>query len=67
MLVGSGFNVVISFLYHWLFIGLKGQTPGKMLVGIKVVREDGKVPGLGTAALRETVGKLVSGIVLGLG
>ncbi len=39
-IVGFGFLVnwfPVLLLYYWLFIGLKGQTPGKMVFGIKVV------------------------------
>lgn len=54
-------------VYHWLFTGLKGQTPGKMTVGIKVVNAQGDRPSLGIAALREVLGKLISTIVLCLG
>ena len=57
----------VPVLYYWLFTGLKGQTPGKMAVGIKVVDNQGKVPGLGIAALREVIGKIVSSIALCIG
>ena len=56
-----------GFAYGVLFIGLKGQTPGKMTLGIKVVNAQGDVPGIGRAALREIVGKFVSAIVILLG
>jgi len=53
-------------LYHWLFIGLKGQTLGKMLFHIRVVNAHGGVPGLRRAALRELLGRLLFAIsVLG--
>ncbi len=58
---------LLPWLYYWLFTGLNGQTPGKMLIGIKVVDEQGNVPGLGRAALREIVGKTVSTIPFFLG
>ncbi|UCB43633.1 MAG: RDD family protein [Dehalococcoidales bacterium] len=58
---------LLPWLYYWLFIGLKGQTLGKMAVGIKVINIQGEKPGLGLAALREIVGKLVSSIVFCLG
>ena len=49
-------------LYFTLLEGYLGQTVGKMLLGIKVIREDnGEVPGLGTAALR-TILRIVDGI-----
>ena len=54
-------------LYYWLFTGLKGQTPGKMAVGIKVVNARGENPGLGIAALREILGRFISGAVFCLG
>ena len=55
------------WLYFWLFTGLKGQTPGKMLLGIKVVDAQGEKPGLGIAALREIVGRFISSVVFCLG
>lgn len=64
----GGFLFFPAFwLYHWLFIGLKGQTLGKMAVGIKVVNAAGSVPGLGRAALREIPGKILSAIAIYLG
>ncbi len=61
------FGIVLFWLYYWLFTGLKGQTLGKMALGIKVVNAAGSVPGLGCAALREVLGKIVSAIALWLG
>lgn len=58
---------IVFWLYHWLFIGLKGQTLGKMAVGIKVINAAGSVPGLGRAALREIPGKILSAIAIFLG
>ncbi len=67
----SGILAVISLvgplLYYWLFTGLKGQTLGKMLVGIKVVDAEGNRPGLFLAAFREVLGKIISAIVFYLG
>ena len=60
-------GLIIAILYYVLFIGLKGQTLGKMALRIQVVDAQGNVPGLGRAALREIVGKLVSGLVIFLG
>lgn len=54
-------------LYYVLMTGLRGQTLGKMALRIKVVRADERVPGLGYAALRETVGKFVSAVAFFLG
>ena len=47
-------------LYHWLLIGFRGKTVGKMLFHIKVVNREGKKPGVGRAFLLEVLGKLLS-------
>ena len=65
--VGGVSAIFVSWLYYWLFTGLKGQTLGKMAVGIKVVDAAGSVPGLGRAALREIPGKILSTIAIYLG
>lgn len=64
---GEVFGILVPLLYYWLFTGLRGQTPGKMALGIKVVNAQGNRPGLGYAALREILGKLISTIVLCIG
>jgi uncharacterized RDD family membrane protein YckC len=52
---------VLVFAYYILMEGYLGQTVGKMLLGIKVVREDnGEAPGIGAAAIR-TVLRLIDG------
>ena len=63
----SAFFPLTLLLYYWLFTGLKGQTPGKMLVGIKVIDNRGNKPGLVVAALREIPGKIISAVVLFIG
>lgn len=54
--------LVLVFGYYTLMEGYLGQTVGKMLFGIKVVREDtGEVPGIRAAMLR-TVLRIVDGL-----
>ncbi|AHY45301.1 putative membrane protein/domain [Rubrobacter radiotolerans] len=50
------------FGYYIFMEGRFGQTVGKMLLGIKVVREDGGAPGYGAAAIR-TVLRIVDGFM----
>lgn len=53
---------VISFAYFILMEGYMGQTVGKMIAGVKVVREgSGEAPGLGKAAIR-TVLRIIDGL-----
>jgi uncharacterized RDD family membrane protein YckC len=40
-------NVVVGALYEGLFVARVGATPGKMVAGLKVVRPDGSLIGLG--------------------
>ena len=61
--LGTLLYVVVVFAYYTLLEGYLGQTIGKMLLGIKVVRDDsGDVPGLGAAAIR-TVLRIIDGIL----
>ena len=53
---------VIVVLYYILLEGYLGQTVGKMVLGIKVVREDnGEAPGLGGATIR-TLLRIIDGL-----
>ena len=45
----------------------RGQTVGKMAVGVKVVTADGQKPGVGAVLLREVVGKTISAVILFVG
>ena len=60
-------NALISFGYAVIMIAWRGQTVGKMILGIQVVDSQGNIPGIGAVLLREVVGKFLSGIALGLG
>ena len=63
-----GLLVYIAYpVYYVALTGLKGQTLGKMALGIMVVNAQGEAPGIRRAAFRGIVGKLVSEIVIFLG
>ena len=59
-------NISIVPLYFILFWGLSGQTLGKAVLGVRVVRLNGKRMGIGTAILRY-IGYFISLLTLGLG
>jgi len=61
------FGAVLSISYAVFFTGYCGQTPGKMVLRIKVIRTDGSPVNYGRAALREVLGKFISSILLGIG
>jgi uncharacterized RDD family membrane protein YckC len=71
--VGIVFGGLISFA---LFIGYvvwalklfaQGATPGKKLLGIRVIKEDGRHAGFLTMLFREWIGKWISGLIASLG
>ncbi len=63
--VHSLVNIIILFGYQIYFIGSKGQTPGKMIMKVKVLKLDTKaVPGYMTAFVRDLVKNFISSILL---
>lgn len=61
------FNTVVAWTYFVVLTAARGQTVGKMAVGVKVVTADGQKPGVRAVLLREVVGKAVSAVILFLG
>jgi uncharacterized RDD family membrane protein YckC len=61
--LGVAFHVV----YHTVLVGGCGQTLGKMLLGVAVVRRDGAPAGYGRALLRCVGGGGLCLLTLGLG
>ena len=62
--------VSIAFLVYVacaLFLCTKGTTPGKKLLGMRVVKEDGRNADFFTMLIRETVGRALSCLVFFLG
>ena len=43
-----------------LLVAIRGQSPGKIFGGLKIVRADGMDIGFGRGILRESIGKLIS-------
>ncbi len=59
-------GIIVSMAYYVGFWAKSGATVGKDLMGIKLVRHDGQVPGWGWAFVRY-IGYIISGAVLSLG
>ncbi len=69
---GSAGAVISTFLFVgyvvWaLMLFSRGTTPGKLVLGMRVVKEAGQTAGFGTMLVREWIGKLISGLIFGLG
>ena len=58
----AGFVLAFAFLYFVFFCILAGQTPGKRLAGVRVVRTSGQPVTFGVA-LRRFIGYFISGIL----
>jgi uncharacterized RDD family membrane protein YckC len=65
-LATSCLGFVINALYFVIFWAATGQSPGKMVVGIKIVRTNGSRVNWTHAILRY-IGYIVSGLALSLG
>ena len=67
---GGVFGFILSIGY-WIvvivMVATRGQSPGKIAIGIRVVKVDGGSVGLGTAIIREVIGKFISGLIILLG
>ncbi len=70
-LIDGIFELILPFLgliINVYFTGKNGYSVGKKLIGLKVIKEDGKYPiGLVDAFIREIIGKFVSSLLLGIG
>ena len=55
--------LLITFIYYWLQEGAFGATMGKAIIGLRVTRQDGSVPGLGSSAIRNAI-RIVEGLPL---
>lgn len=60
------FNTILTIAYYTYFHGSTGQTPGKMVCGLKVIRVNGEPLGYVKAFLR-WLGYMVSGFLFCLG
>ena len=68
--LGVAAVIILPFVYFVWFLSLfkNGQTPGKKLLGLRVVNyQTGAMPGFARMFLREIVGRFLSGLFLGLG
>lgn len=62
----GGLALLLRAIYWIVFVGGCGQTPGKMILGLRVVRRDGRPVRYGRAAWR-WIGTGFAALPLGLG
>jgi uncharacterized RDD family membrane protein YckC len=59
-------SVLIDLCYFTLFVGWRGQTPGKILFRLRIIRVTGEDVGYGRAFVR-WIGQILSALLLGIG
>ena len=62
-----GIVLFLGYIVWALILFAKGVTPGKKLLGMRVIKEDGTGAGLFTMLIREWIGKAISGMIFSLG
>ncbi len=60
-------NEVLAFFYAGYFYSARSATPGKLVFGIQIVKISGEKLNFWEAGLRDSIGKLVSSSILGIG
>ncbi|MDX6558804.1 MAG: hypothetical protein QOF72_1853 [Blastocatellia bacterium] len=65
--VGVLVTLIVAVLDLVVMAGLTGKTVGKWTTGLRLERTDGRLPGIGRAALRHLVGYPLSLLPFGLG
>lgn len=66
-LLGFGLIVAVAYVIWALVLFARGTTPGKNLLGMRVIKEDGSSAGFLTMLIRELIGKPISALFLYLG
>ena len=64
--IGLALLAILAFLYFFMFHALRGQTPGKRLVGVRVIDAYGKRPSF-LRALGRTAAYVPSALLFALG
>ena len=59
--------LILAYIIWAFSLFVRGTSPGKKLLGLQVVKEDGSNARFFTMLIRDTIGKLLSGAILSLG
>ena len=55
----GGIATLVWYVYLLHLVATRGQTPGKRVVKIRIIKDDGGKVGWGVALMREVVGKII--------
>ncbi len=59
-------SMCLTLAYNVYFVSTRGATPGKMVLGLKIIRSDGSPVSAGRA-LGRYLGYILSGLILYIG
>lgn len=62
-----GMALILGYIVWAFVLFAKGMTPGKRLLGMRVIKEDGSNAGFFRMFIREWIGKAISGLIFSLG
>lgn len=62
-----GIALILAYVIWAFVLFARGTTPGKRLLGMWVIKEDGRHAGFFTMLIREWIGKPISGLIFSLG
>jgi uncharacterized RDD family membrane protein YckC len=66
-IIGGVASLVFSIVYPVYFWAVRGATPGKQVLGLKVLTMDGVTPIGWRRAMLRVMGYIINSIVLGIG
>lgn len=64
---GLGFLLFVAYMIWAIRLFSQGTTPGKKMLGMRVVKESGEGAGFIVMLVREVIGKAISGAIFALG
>lgn len=62
-----GIGLILFYVVWALMLFGRGRTPGKRMLGLRVVKENGQPAGFATMFFREWLGKMLSALIFALG
>lgn len=67
--IGTAIGIILigAYIVWALLLFARGSSPGKMLLGIRVIRENGRPANFWIMLIRELIGKYISELILDLG
>jgi uncharacterized RDD family membrane protein YckC len=66
-IIGGAVSLLLSVVYPVYFWAVRGATPGKQILGLRVLGADGETPIGWQRAMLRIIGYMINGLVMGIG